>query len=231
MLDQLRHTHRFLLRHSVYPIALSSLLACAMFAGRVVLSRSWTYQFLVWNLFLAWVPYACSLWMAVLHEHHPRGWWYLILPGLLWLIFLPNAPYLITDLWHLDERPPVSMWYDIGLLATFAWTGCFLAIASLRSVQRVVHAFLGWVASWLFVAGALMLSGLGIYLGRFLRWNSWDLVTQPRSILADVAPRLLDPLGHRQAYGVTLMFAAFLLVCYLTFVSVQHHEPHDSGAG
>jgi uncharacterized membrane protein len=210
-----RKLHRLMVSQSLYPIILSSLLACGIFVGRVYLSRSWTYRFLVWNLFLAWVPYVCSFWIACLHRRHPRRWWYLVLPAGLWLVFFPNAPYLLTDLWHLQTRPPIPVWYDLGMFIAFAWTGCFLAITSLRVMQMLVKTRLGWLASWIFVLATL---------GRFLRWNSWDLMLHPFSILADAAAWLVHPRSHMQMYGFTLLFTAVLLICYLTFTSFQHHE-------
>jgi len=218
----LRQLHRFLARHSLYPVALSSLLAVALFVARAYRSRSITYAFLVWNLFLAWIPYLSSLWATYLHHRHPGRWWRLLVPGALWLAFFPNAPYIVTDLWHLRERARVPMWYDIGLLTTFAWTGLFLAVFSLRAMQRLVKHYAGPVLGWLFVTVAVGLGGLGIYMGRFLRWNSWDLLLQPRGVWGDVATRLTHPWNHPQTLGVTALFAAILLVCYLT---VAPREP------
>ncbi len=146
------------------------------------------------------------------------------MPAALWLIFLPNAPYIITDLWHLDERRPVPMWYDIGMLASFAWTGLFLAVASLNAMQNVIKDYFGRIVGWLFAFGAIGLSGLGIYLGRFLNWNSWDLIFQPHDVLGDIVARFAHPIKYSQAYGVTLLFAAFFLVCYLTFISIEHRK-------
>jgi uncharacterized membrane protein len=204
------------LPRSLYSVALSSLLAVTLFACRVYRSRNVTYVFLVWNLFLAWVPYLGSLWADHLYRSQPRRWWRLLFPGALWLAFFPNAPYIITDFFHLQERSPVPLWNDTGMLAIFAWTGLFLAVFSLRIMQRLVKRHLGSILSWLFVAVTLGLSGLGIYLGRFLRWNSWDLLLHPRGVLGDVAARLIRPWDHPQAVGVTFLFAALLLACYLT---------------
>ena len=222
---QLRATHDFLARRSFYPLVLSSLLACAVLAGRIFMSRSWTYAFLVWNLALAWAPYLYSLWIASIRLRHPDSPWRLVLPGALWLIFFPNAPYIVTDFIHLRAIAPIPLWFDIGLLAIFAWIGCFLAVTSLQIVQALVRAWLGAAASWCFVIGVIGLTGMGIYLGRFLRWNSWDVVLHPRGILADVLPRLRNPLDHPQTFGVTFLFAAFLLICYLTFTSVTSAAP------
>jgi uncharacterized membrane protein len=204
------------LPRSLYSVALSSLLAVTLFVCRAYRSRNVTYVFLVWNLFLAWIPYLGSLWADQLHRSQPRRWWRLLVPGALWLVFFPNAPYIITDFFHLQERASIPLWYDTGMLAVFAWTGLFLAVFSLRIMQRLVKRHLGSILGWLFVAVTLGLSGLGIYLGRFLRWNSWDLLLHPRSVLGDVATRLIRPWDHPQAFGVTCLFAALLLVCYLT---------------
>lgn len=223
-LSTFRDLHRFLSKQLVYPILLSTLLADAIWFGRLFRSDQFEYAFLLGNLLLAWIPYIFSILVVVLNSKYPGRWWLLISPFLFWLIFFPNAPYLVTDLLHLDPRPPVPIWYDIGLFASFVWTGCLIAVISLNIMQSAVKSYFGRAASWLFVAGTVLLSGLGIYLGRFLNWNSWDLFFQPRAILYDVLIRMIHPIRNFQIYGVTLMFASFLLVCYLTFVSVQHRE-------
>jgi uncharacterized membrane protein len=216
--------HRFLSGQLLYPLILSTFLALGIYAGRVLASQNWEYRNLVWNLLLAWIPYLAGFWGASLHRLFPGRWWLLLLPGTLWLAFFPNAPYILTDFFHLRERPGVPLWYDIGLLATFSWTGLFLAIASLRTMQLIVGNYLGKIASWAFAAAVLALSGLGLYLGRFSRWNSWDLLLQPVEIFEDLSVRLLNPLDNLRFYGFTLMFTAFLLVCYLMFTSA-HNTP------
>lgn len=228
MIDALKRIHRFLAGQSLYPILLSSLLALAFFGGRVLYGHTWKYNNLVWNLFLAWIPYLFSFIAAAINTVFQRQGWMLLLPGLVWLVFFPNAPYLVTDFLHLEERPPIPLWYDVGLLATFAWTGCFLAIASLRTMQLLVKNYLGWFVSWFFVGTATILSGLGIYLGRFPRWNSWDLFLQPKDILADIALRMSNPFNNLRFFGFTIMFTAFLLVCYLMFISIQKVDETDS---
>lgn len=235
-IDRLIQSHRFLARRGLYPVLLSSLLAIGLFASRaylvvrlenspaISLGHTLTYAFLVWNLFLAWIPFLSSLWAARIHQRFPSHWWYLLIPGALWLAFFPNAPYIVTDFLHLRARAPIPFWYDVGMLTVFAWTGLFLAVFSLRTMQTLVKSFLGAAASWLFVLGSLGLGGLGVYIGRFLRWNSWDLLLHPRNVLADVIIRLADPLNHPRTLGVTFLFAAFLLVCYLTFTIIPSPE-------
>jgi uncharacterized membrane protein len=226
-MDIIRRIHRFFASQSLYPIILSTILAIGFFAGRVLYGQSWNYSNLVWNLFLAWIPYAFSILAILLHLAFPKHWWMLLGPGVIWLIFFPNAPYIVTDFLHLDHRPPIPLWYDIGLLATFAWTGCFLAIASLRTMQYLVRKFLGPVVSWLFAGGALALCGLGIYLGRFGRWNSWDLFFQPNEILIDILIRLANPFNNLRFFVFTIMFTTFLTVLYLMFVSITRLDDID----
>lgn len=225
---KLNDLHRFLSSQLLYPLLLSTLLSVGLYVFRVSYSGRSYYDNLPWNLFLAWVPYFCSLWAASWYRLYPRRWWMLLLPGALWLVFFPNAPYIVTDFYHLEKRPPIPLWYDIGLIATFAWTGCFLAIVSLRTMQSVVRAHANGVASWVFVAIALGLSGVGVYLGRFERWNSWDLLLHPDKVLRDLAVPLMNPLHNPRFVGFSLMFTALLLVIYLMFVSVTGAKDIDS---
>jgi uncharacterized membrane protein len=219
--------HRFLASQALYPLLLSTLLALGFYGGRVLYGQTWNYSSLVWNLFLAWVPFAFSFIAALLHIFFSRQWWLLLAPGALWLIFFPNAPYIVTDFLHLTPRPPIPLWYDIGLLATFAWTGCFLAIASLRTMQYLVEYHLGKVLGWMFVGVSLVMSGLGIYLGRFGRWNSWDLFFQPGDIILDVLVRLTNPMNNLRFFAFTIMFTTFLGVCYLMFISITRLDENE----
>jgi uncharacterized membrane protein len=220
--------HRFLVSQSFYPIVLSATLAMAIFVARVFVSGDRiVYANLVWNLFLAWIPYFFSMLAAALHRLFPGRWWLLIIPSGIWLAFFPNAPYILTDFFHLMPRPYIPLWYDILLLISFSWTGLFLAVASLRTMQVLVNAYLGTVFGWLFVALALSLSGLGIYLGRFERWNSWDLLSHPRSILFDITTRLTNPMENLRFLVFTLLFTSLLWVCYLMFISARHAAEAD----
>jgi len=107
------------------------------------------------------------------------------------------------------------------MLAAFAWTGLFLAIASLRTMQLLVKNHIGWLLSWIFVGSVLALAGIGIYLGRFSRWNSWDIFFSPKEILSDVIVRAANPLNNLSFYGFTGIITAFLIICYLMFISMR----------
>ncbi|TAH51605.1 MAG: DUF1361 domain-containing protein [Chloroflexota bacterium] len=219
--------HRFLQNQMFYPVVLSSLLCIAFFAMRALWSDSFLHKSLMWNLFLAWIPYFCALGMAWLHARRAAAWQY-ILPSLVWLLFFPNAAYLVTDLYKLRNMPPVPIWYDVGFFAMMAWTGLLLAVASLQIVQRMVKQSASALWSWLVVFVVIGLNGVGIYLGRFLRWNSWDVMTDPIAVLQDAIAPFLNPIAYRQSVAIMIVFSALLFVVYVSVVTLQRGtRDHD----
>lgn len=223
----IRHIHRFLQQHAFYALMITSSLTVGMLVMRAVHYHSLTFTFLVWNLVLAWIPYLASLWAASMQARRPEAWWLLLPVGAIWLLFFPNALYLVTDLVHLRERPPVPFWYDLGLLTTFMLNGCWLAVVSLHIMQRLVRHSVGAVMSWIFVLLCCGLSGFGVYLGRELRWNSWDVFVTPNAVLADVLGPLLNPRDHVLPLAISAVFAAVLLICYLLYSSALQHGPYS----
>jgi uncharacterized membrane protein len=219
--------HRFWVSQALYPLVISTILALVMFAGRVLVGRTWNYNNLVWNLILAWIPYTASVIAYAFFQLYPKRWGLLLIPGAFWLIFFPNAPYIVTDFLHLQERPHIPVWYDIALLATFAWTGIFLGIVSLRTMHFIVKEKLGVLVGWVFALSALILSGFGIYLGRFGRWNSWDLLVNPFQVLRDTVGRITSPMSLLHSAAFTLMFSGFLLATYLMYTWVSSLETRE----
>ncbi len=183
-----------------------------LLAMRILWSGTWSYLFLVWNLFLAGIPLVAAL---VLSRARSRG--AIAGSAVTWLAFLPNAPYLATDLMHLRPRVFVPLWYDVVLLLSCAVAGILLGYISLAVVQQALSARFGRAAAWIAVTAVLFLSAFGIYLGRFRRWNSWELLTDPWALLADAAARVLNPLSHPRTLGVTLVYGATLVVGYVVF--------------
>jgi len=206
--------HRFCVSLGLYPMFLSSLLCVGLLVGRFYISRSWTYYFMLWNLTLAWIPYIGSVLAFSLHLDNPHRWFRIIPIGLVCIVFFPNAPYIVTDFLHLHVRPAVPFWYDLGMLAAFSWAGILLGVYALRLLHNIIEDWLGRWMGWIFVLCIVNLSGFGIYMGRFLRWNSWDLLTNPKEIFWDIAVRVRHPFDNLQTYGVAFLFAALLLSCY-----------------
>jgi len=213
----LRAAHRFLVGQAFYTLAFASILALALLVLRAARLGTWEQLWFGWNLFLAWIPYLAGLVTLRLWHRDPARPWRLIVPAALWLAFLPNAPYIVTDFIHVRARAdlPWLYWYDLVTIALLAWTGCVLGALSLGMIQRIVASYLGRALGWLFVLGAAGLCGCGIYLGRFARWNSWDLLTNPHALASEILPAILQPRDYLRPWAMSSLFAALFLTSYL----------------
>jgi uncharacterized membrane protein len=200
---------------------LASLTSTLLVAARVVHTRRMTYSFLVFNLLLAWIPVGFALVAHAASEWRSKRGVALTLLALAgWLLFFPNAPYLMTDLMHLRVQHNPLFWLDLVALQAFAWTGLALGFVSLDLVQRIVARRAGRVASWLFAATAMGLSAFGVYLGRFRRWNSWDVALDPLGLVSDMAGMLLHPFAHVHVVAFSAVLGAFLLTAYVVVQSL-----------
>jgi uncharacterized membrane protein len=182
-----------------------------MLAARIFTSGRITYAFMVWNLFLAWMP----LFFAIAASLGRRSPLLLIIFGFLWLLFLPNAPYLITDLMHLRPVGAIPAWYDAIMLFSFALSGLLLGLHSLSLMQEIVEGRWGFFKGWIFVISAAVLSSFGIYVGRFLRWNSWDVFVDPFRLSADIMASLSTPFAIFKALVVVSLFSIVTIGAYL----------------
>lgn len=201
-------------------LIIGALLAASAFCAALVVARM-VYEgnhhmsFLLWNLVLAWIPFLAAL-TVYDGAKAGRGRAREVAIGAVWLLFFPNAPYIVTDLIHLGQSGDATpLWFDALLLSGFAWTGLLLGLVSLYLVHSVARAAVGTVKAWVGVAGVLALSGFGIYLGRFERWNSWDVLARPEALFRDIATGLMDPLSQPRAIAVTMVFTGFLAIAYM----------------
>jgi uncharacterized membrane protein len=203
--------------HGLLPVLLSSTVAVVLLLIRLEWSGRVSFIFLPWNLFLAWVPYGLALLASLLQAGGWGRWWNLGPLGVAWLLAFPNAPYLLTDFIHLKPRPGVPIWFDAAMLASFAASGWLLGLLSLEVWKRLLQAWLGRVAAWGGVLLFSVLCGYGIYLGRFERWNSWNVLNRPRSLLEAVLGHMSEPLTYRWLVVTTGVFAGLVLLSYLVF--------------
>ena len=200
-------------------LAFASALCVALELVREVHFGAGGYRFLLWNLFLAWIPFLLAL---LVYDRYRQGAPLLrLVPAVvLWLLFLPNAPYILTDFIHLTVGRRTPLWFDGAELSAFSWTGVLLGFVSLYLIHAVVRHRFGVPGGWAVALGALTLTSAGVYLGRFLRWNSWDLLVRPGRRLAEVAPRLTDPAALTRAGAATLLLSAFLVATYAAFYAL-----------
>ena len=179
------------------------------------------YAFLIWNLFLAWIPFIIAYFTYTLTLK--RQWVYVVIPiaAFIWMIFFPNAPYILTDFQHLaGQWADLPVWYDVMMLIWFAFTGLLLGMVSLFLMQEIMRREFGRWVGWGFVTLVAGLSSMGIYMGRFLRWNSWDIIINPSSIARYTIESAQDP--SLQSVGFTGLFAAFFLFLYITLYTFGH---------
>lgn len=202
----------------IFPLSLFTALALGLLVARVAYTENAVFLVFAWNLFLAWVPLGLALGLE-------RASRVSVAVGLslAWLAFFPNAPYLVTDLVHLRHRAPVPLWYDVAFFATLALAGLFVGLASLEIVHRVMRRHVPARVAWALLGVISALSGYAIYLGRFLRWNSWDLVTRPLGVLGSVA----SDVTHARPWGVSVVFGAIIFASYVAYWG-RAHSPAPS---
>jgi glycosyltransferase involved in cell wall biosynthesis/uncharacterized membrane protein len=198
-------------------LALLSLFVLAMIVARVLYTGSSDHTAIAWNLGLAWIPFVLALFVS----RRAKGD---LTPGLaatalLWLLFLPNAPYLITDLKYVGASDSVPVLYDVLLLSAAAWTGLLLGLISLLLMHAAGRRYVSATRAWALVVGVLALSSFGIYLGRIQRWNSWDIVSRPGALFEAGRRGTLHPFAHSQPLALTILFTLFLISTYLVVYS------------
>lgn len=213
--------------HNKYRLMMFILLAGAtilcvwIWSFRSDYSGSFRYGFLIWNLFLAWIPFIISYFTYTLTLK--RRWLYIFVPiaAFLWLIFFPNAPYILTDFQHLARfTGELPVWYDVMMLIWFSFTGVLLGMVSLFLMQEIVRREFGRWSGWGFVALVTALSSAGVYVGRFLRWNSWDIFRNPGGMMQYTLESAQDP--SLQSVMFIGLFGAFFLFLYITLYTFGH---------
>jgi uncharacterized membrane protein len=207
------YKYRLLVFFALFAASAASI---GMVVARYLYSGQLAYTFFIWNLFLAWLPLLFAL-VAFHFSNRPL----IVLPAAAaWLLFLPNAPYLITDLIHLRPWPNVPHWYDVIMFFTAATTGLFLGFTSLYLMHKVAARLVGSTLSWLFVVASLALTSFGVYVGRFLRWNSWDVFFNPIRLGRDLLEVATDPLLRLQILVITLSFMVLFVFAYVILFSL-----------
>ncbi len=196
-------------------LLVSGFFSCLLLLARIIVTGSTAYAFLPWNLFLAYIPYAVTGWMIRnVHLLENRFSYYALLT--VWLLFIPNSFYIITDLFHLSHIDSAPKWFDLLLIFSFAWNGLLFGIISLRRVELLVSLGSGKFITLLLVFAVMWLSALGIYIGRFLRFNSWDVLTDPFSLAEEISDLVLHPFENGYAWGMTLVYGVFMTMLYFT---------------
>lgn len=196
------------------------LLAFFVFIGlliaiRIIYTGSMLYLFLVWNLFLAWIPLMISNYFVRIYG---KSKWKQALVFSSWLVFFPNALYIVTDLIHLQTVSTIPKWFDAVLLFSSSFVGLLMAFVSLYRVEKYLLRIMNRKMQSPLIILILFLGSFGVYLGRFLRWNSWDILSNPLQLFVSIGQRIISPIEYLHTWGITLIFTVFF---YLLYVSIK----------
>jgi uncharacterized membrane protein len=219
-------------------LTLSSLFSCLLVAARIYHTGKPTFLFMPWNLFLAWVPYRISAWLTQTGGRTAfRG--VKLVPAIIrvtgliaWLLFIPNSFYILTDLYHLADNhrsTRVPEWFDLILILSFAMNGLLLGIRSTRQVEKLLAPDASFLRRWAFLYPVMWLNGWGVYIGRVLRYNSWDIVANPIDLLGDIFRMIVHPLRYHDAWSMIFCYSILLTLIY-SLLTKNHEQWKTSSA-
>lgn len=206
-------THQY--QRIVNALLVSNGVSIGFFLARIAVTHSWRYSFLVWNLVLAWLPLLMA-WLLVrrLDKESWRSGLNILLV-VLWLGFLPNSFYIISDFVHLTSTGEIGLLYDIVLFTSFVFNGLVSGFASIFLLHRQFLKQLDERRSTILIGLVITSCAFAIYLGRYLRWNTWDVLVNPAGLLFDVSDRIINPAAHPQAFVTTFTFALLIGSMYM----------------
>lgn len=197
-------------------LGLMSFMSFSFLLFRIFYSKSFIFVFLVWNLFLAFVPWALTSIAILKPRIKENKVIYFFIIG-IWLLFFPNAPYILTDLLHLKIQLFMPEWYDMMMILVFSWTGLLFGFLSLWDIEQMLSRSLNKTWVTIVSCSLLFIGSFGVYLGRYMRWNSWDLFTEPFRLIFSVADIIINPPGYPAAWGITIFMGVFLNMVYWSF--------------
>jgi len=204
-------------------LGISSTFSVFLSVMRIIYTDSPVFKFMNWNLFLAFLPWA-TLQLFYLFPK-TQGIKLIKVPILLlWLLFLPNAPYILTDLIHVGRSSYTFVWYDMFLVLSFSFSGLLFGFMSLLDFKDIISKYRKPFTVKLLISGIIFLSSFGVYLGRVLRWNSWDIINQPLEILTDVLQRFTQPLSYPNTWVFTIIFGIVLNLIFWSAISIKFEK-------
>jgi uncharacterized membrane protein len=187
----------------------------SLLAIRIIKTGYLSYGFLAWNLFLAYVPYFISEWLSK-HPQMLASRVKLIAIVFIWILFMPNSFYILTDLFHLNNMSKGDSWYDLTLILSFAWNGILFGILSIYKMELLLKKAKGKFIAAFIIYVVMWLNAFGIYIGRFLRFNSWDIFINPFSLISGIVEIIFNPYDYRYVWAMCFCFAFFMAILYYT---------------
>ncbi len=217
MLKKLKQTNK--LQQSILIISVGTF-AVLLLAFRIHKTDSVHFIFLMWNIFLAGIPWVISS-LFILYPKLQKKTILILTAGIIWLVFIPNTFYILTDLFHLNYKNLAPIWFDLVLIFSFAWAGLMLGFSSLKDVELILSEKINKKLIPIFSSLILFLISFGIYLGRILRWNSWNIINEPGSLLQDITERISNPFNYPETWGMTILTGILLNLIWWSFKVFQ----------
>lgn len=211
----LARVHALHHRRLVYGLLLTNGVSVLFFLLRLIGAENFRYWFMLWNLFLAWIAPLIAWWLV--NRLRTKSWrqWSNILLTVIWLGFLPNSFYMVSDLIHVQPTGEVSIIFDAVMFTSFIFNGFIAGYIGTMLLHRELLRRTTWAKAYGLIIGAFALCSYAIYLGRVMRWNTWDALFHPAGLLFDVSDNILNPLAHPQAFVVTFSFTLLIASFYI----------------
>jgi uncharacterized membrane protein len=197
-------------------LVVSTLVSAGLFSYGAWRNHNLAYNYLLWNLALAWLPLIFAVRLVSLLKRKLWSSWEALGVSVLWLVFLPNSFYMVSDFIHLQEVRRVDILYDAVMFTSFIYTGVVLGFSSVYLIHMQLRRRLSVRAAAAWVTATLLICSAAVYVGRDLRWNSWDVLTNPGGLLFDIANRL----QHLSAYPQMLVTIGSFFVLLASMYSL-----------
>jgi uncharacterized membrane protein len=204
-------------------LGIISILCFCFSVFRFVYTDTNAFLFLNWNLFLAFIPWLSSS-ILIIYPSLQKSKIALSVLIIAWLLFFPNAPYILTDLFHLQMKTTMPIWFDLLLILSFAWAGLMFGFISLWDIEKILGSKINKKLIPVISSVLLFLGSFGIYVGRYLRWNSWDIIREPLALLYDISDSFINPFQHPKTWGMTFFMFLFLAMVYWSFKIVKNRS-------
>lgn len=221
MLKDIKDSRRF---YEIVFMGALTLFCFGISIFRFIYSDTKVFLFLNWNLFLAFIPWGLTT-LTVIKPKIRQSKITIYILLFTWLLFFPNAPYILTDLFHLRlQISSMPIWFDLVLILSFAWTGLLFGLLSLWDIEEILQQSMKKTYVTILSTGLLFLGSFGIYIGRYLRWNSWDIIAEPFKLAYDIGDRLINPFDHPRTWGMTILMGLFLNILYWSFQLIRKRK-------
>lgn len=203
-------------------LLITNTVSVILFLFRLLEADNFRYWFMLWNLTLAWIAPFMAL--GLVRRLRRLSWrhWTNIALTLGWLLFLPNSFYMVSDIIHVRPTGEVSIIFDAVLFSSFIFNGFIAGYIGTYLIHRELNKRLSALKAYAVIGGVFVLCSYAIYLGRVLRWNTWDALLQPAALLFDISDTFLRPVEHAQAYVITGSFTILIGVFYLLAYELLH---------